>query len=307
MPTTSLTTNARTQRSHHASSPDDTLAGAAAAAERPGIETREAWDRVAPGYDRNVTETHLQLAEDALRRAGFRPGMRFLDVAAGSGALALPAARMGAEVVAIDHSPVMIRLLDQRVQDEGLPVRSQVMDGQALGFADGSFDMAGSQFGVMLFPDMPAGIREMARVVRPGGRVLVIAYADPRRMEFLGFFTRAVQSVRPEFAGPPMDPPPLPLQLADPGRLRRELEAAGLTDVTVEEATERTEYRTGDELWDWLLGSNPIVEEMLARLVLTEAERTSVRQALDGIVRDRAEAGGPAALTSPVNIGIGTR
>ena len=84
------------------------------------------------------------------------------------------------------------------------------MDGHALELDDDSFDIAGSQFGVMLFPDMPKGIREMARVVKPGGRVLMNVYGDPHEIEFLGFFIAAVQSVVPAFEGPPMDPPPLP-------------------------------------------------------------------------------------------------
>ena len=77
------------------------------------------------------------------------------------------------------------------------------MDGHALELDDNSFDMAGSQFGVMLFPDMPKGIREMVRVVKPGGRVLIHAYGDPHEIEFLGFLIGAVQAVRPDFDGPP--------------------------------------------------------------------------------------------------------
>ena len=137
------------------------------------------------------------------------------------------------------------------------------MDGHALELDDNSFDMAGSQFGVMLFPDMPKGISEMARVVKPGGRVLMNVYGDPHKIEFFGFFVRAIQSVRPDFTGPPMDPPPLPFQLQDPERLRKELAAAGLKDIKVETITETTEFQTGKELWDWLVSSNPIVEMVL--------------------------------------------
>ena len=95
------------------------------------------------------------------------------------------------------------------------------MDGHALALDDASFDMAGSQFGVMLFPDMPKGIREMARVVTPGGRVLMIVYGDPHEIDFLGFLVTAIQSVRPGFNGPPMDPPPLPFQLQSPSGCAR--------------------------------------------------------------------------------------
>ena len=102
----------------------------------------------------------------------------------------------------------------------------------------------------MLFPDMPKGISEMVRVVKPGDRVLVLmnVYGDPHNIEFFGFLIGAIQSVRPDFNGPPMDPPPLPFQLQNPERLRKEFATAGLRDIKVETITETTEFRTGKEL-----------------------------------------------------------
>jgi SAM-dependent methyltransferase len=182
------------------------------------------------------------------------------------------------------------------------------MDGHALQIDDDTFDMAGSQFGVMLFPDMPGGIREMVRVIRPGGRVLVHAYGDPHEIDFLGFLVAAVRSVRPDFEGPPTDPPPLEFQLADPDRLRGELVSAGLRNVRVETLIEPTEYETGEELWEWLLWSNPIVEEILREILeLTVDEMCRVRQALETLVRERAAGNRAARLTNPVNVGIGTK
>ena len=272
-----------------------------------GRDALAAWDEIAPGYDRTNTPAQMWIANEGLRRAGLRAGMRFLDVAAGSGALGIPAARQGAQVLATDLSPVMLELLDARAREEGLDVETRVMNGQALELVDDSFDMAGSQFGVMLFPDMPRGLREMVRVVEPGGRVLIHAYGDPHEIEFLSFLVRAVQSVRPDFEGPPLDPPPLEFQLADPDRLRSELSSAGLKDVEVETVTETTEYETGEDLWEWLVSSNPIVECVLGGLSLTNAERGVVQQTLGTMVRERAGAGGAAHLTNPVNIGVGTK
>lgn len=271
--------------------------------------TREAWDRIATGYDRTNTPTQMWLGQEGLRRAGLRPDMRFLDVAAGSGALSIPAARLGARVVATDQSPAMLELLQARARREGLEIETRVMDGHALELAEGTFDMAGSQFGVMLFADMPKGIREMARVVKPGGRVLVSAYADPRKIDFLAFLVRAVQEVRPGFDGPPMDPPPLPFQLRDPHRLHSELSSAGLSDVSVETITESTQFGTGQALWDWLVHSNPIVGCVLGSLELAGFEERRVREALETMVLVRARDAGNAAatLSNPVNIGIGTK
>jgi ubiquinone/menaquinone biosynthesis C-methylase UbiE len=268
---------------------------------------RRVWDAIAPGYDRTNTPTQMWLGNEGLHRAGLRTGMRFLDVAAGSGALAIPAARLGARVLAIDQSPRMLELLEGRARSEGLVLETSVMDGHALELADNSFDMTGSQFGVMLFPDMPKGIREMARVVKPGGRVLMTVYGDPRKIDFLGFLVRGVQAVRPDFSGPPMDPPPLPFQLQDPNKLRDQLAAAGLKDVQVQRIIETTEFRNGQELWDWLIHSNPIVETVLGSLSLTNDERGLVQRTLNDLVRERAKGSGGAKLTNPVNIGIGSK
>jgi ubiquinone/menaquinone biosynthesis C-methylase UbiE len=270
-------------------------------------DTRPAWDKIAPGYDKTNTPTQMWLGNEGLRRAGLRAGMRFLDVAAGSGALAIPAARLGAQVLATDQSPVMLDLLRARGRQEGLNIETRVMDGHALELNDNSFDMVGSQFGVMLFPDMPKGVSEMVRVVKPGGRVLMNVYGDPHKIEFFGFFVAAVQSVRPDFNGPPMNPPPLPFQLQDPERLRKEFAIAGLKDIKVETITETTEFQTGQELWDWLVWSNPIVETVLGSLNLTNDERGVIQRALERMIRERAGSSGAAKLTNPINIGVGTK
>jgi len=271
-----------------------------------GIDTREQWDRIAPAYDRTNTVTQMALAHDALQRAGLRRGASLLDVAAGSGALSIPAARLGAKVLAVDRSPAMLSLLEKRAQAEGFDVETRAMDGHALALEGDRFDLVASQFGVMLFPDMPRGVREMARVASPGGTVLVVAYGDPHRIDFLHFFVRAVQSVRPAFDGPPEDEPPLEFQLADPQRLRDALAAAGLVDVRVETVTETTAFDSGEALWDWIVSSNPIVERLLGELEITPEERRTIRGTLDVAFDERA-VGGIARLSNPVNVGIGVK
>jgi SAM-dependent methyltransferase len=270
-------------------------------------QTRAAWDGIAAGYDEFVTPGHMWLGNQGLARAGLRRGMSFLDVAAGSGALSIPAARLGAAVLSVDLSPAMLARLEARAREAGVRLETRVMDGHELELEDGGFDLCGSQFGVMLFPDMPRALREMARVTKPGGRVLMTVYGALQRIEFFGFFVRAVQAARPDFAEPPMDPPPLPFQLQDPERLRRELIDAGLGDVRVETITEHLEFPTGQRLWSWLVNSNPIVGAVLAELDLSPGQTALVREALDALVRERAGSAGVAVLSNPINIGVGTR
>lgn len=278
---------------------------------QPALDTpeniRDAWDGIADGYDAFVTTTHFRLGNEGVRLAGLRSGMRFLDVAAGSGGLSIPAARLGAQVLATDVSSVMMERLAARARDEGLELETCVMDGHALELEDNVFDVSGSQFGVMLFPDMPRGIRELARVTKPGGRVLMTVFGAPQQVEFLGFFVRAIQTVIPEFTGLPMDPPPLPFQLQDPERLHHELSGAGLKDIRVETSTEKLEFHSGDELWDWLTNSNPIVGMVVGQLALSDEQQAVVKEALEEMIRSRSGVSGPAVLTSPINIGIGTK
>jgi len=266
----------------------------------------EAWDAIAKGYDRYVAPQEVDLANEALRLVGLEPGERFLDVAAGPGGLSLPAARLGARVLATDWSPTMIERFEARVREESLrDAEGRVMDCHALDLPDSSFDVTGSQFGVMLVPDQPRALREMVRVTKPGGRVLVIAYGPPAELEFLHVFISALTAVAPDFPGLPDDPPPLEFQVADPAVLRRRLTDAGLKDVRVERTAERPAFASGREMWDWVLYGNPIPGMLVGDL--SEDQRTRLRQVLDGMVRERAGADGRAVLSNAVNIGIGTK
>lgn len=268
----------------------------------------EAWDAIAEGYDRYVAPQEVDLANEALRLAGLEPGERFLDVAAGTGGLSLPAARLGARVLATDWSAAMIERFEARVREEGLSkAEGRVMDCHALDLPDDGFDVTGSQFGVMLVPDQPGSLREMVRVTKPGGRALVIAYGFPAEFEALQVFIGALKAVAPEFPGLPDDPPPLEFQVADPEVLRRRLTDAGLRDVRVEHMAERPTFSSGQEMWDWVLYGNPITGMVVADLNLTEERQARLRQILDGMLRERAGRNGRATLTNRVNIGIGAK
>lgn len=264
----------------------------------------EAWDGIATAYDEYVTAGESELAEAGLRLAGLRPGELFLDVAAGTGGLSLPAARLGAKVLATDWSASMVELFEARAVAEGLDAAGRVMDCHALDLPDDAFDVTGSQFGVMLVPDQAQALREMVRVTRPGGRVLLIAYGDPARFEALHVFVAAAQAVVPAFEGPPEDEPLLEFQVADPAVMQQRLTEAGLTNVVVDtDHEERVEVRTGQQLWDWTLGGNPIPGMLVADL--SAAQRSDIVRVLDGMVRERADRTGTAVFTAPLNIGLG--
>jgi hypothetical protein len=150
-------------------------------------------------------------------------------------------------------------------------------------------------------------ISEPARITKPGGRVLMTVLGAVQRVEFFGFFIRAIQAAVPGFTGPPVDPPPLPFQLQDPQRLHQEMARVGLKEICVASITEKLEYQSGQQLWDWVTNSNPIAGAVLAEAKITKEQTEVVRHALDRMVRERAGASGTAVLTVPINIGVGTK
>jgi ubiquinone/menaquinone biosynthesis C-methylase UbiE len=271
----------------------------------PG-QARDGWNGVAAGYDQFVTPLVMPLAEQVLGRVDVHQGTRLLDVAAGTGALSLAAARLGAQVVATDIAPAMIERLQARAQQEGLKhLQGRVMDALELQLPDGSFDVSASQLGVTVVPDLKRGLGEMVRVTKPGGKVLIAALGPPQKAEFLGFFLAALTATLPGFTGPPTDPPAPQFQVADPARFRERLAEAGLRDITVEPVSYSLDFASPAHLWGFLMNSNPMGRVLVADL--TEDEQTEVREVLAGMLRERSSGNGGAVLTVDVNIGIATK
>ena len=167
-----------------------------------GTTIQRMFAEVAPGYDR--TNRALSLGIDrwwrrqAVRATGPAAGERGLDVCAGTGDLSTALQRAGAEVVGTDFCAEMLRIANGKSHCQGTaarPVRFLAADTLALPFRDGAFDFATVAFGIRNVSDPVAGLREMARVVRSGGRVVVLEFCKPR-LPLLGaayrFYFRSV-------------------------------------------------------------------------------------------------------------------
>ncbi len=123
-----------------------------------------------------IARTIVAAAELVVERAQAAPGMSLLDVATGSGNVAIPAAGAGASVTGLDLTPRLLEVARERAADAGLDVSFVEGDAEELPFEDASFDRVTSCFGVMFAPRQRVAAAELARVARPGARVVFAAW-----------------------------------------------------------------------------------------------------------------------------------
>jgi demethylmenaquinone methyltransferase / 2-methoxy-6-polyprenyl-1,4-benzoquinol methylase len=154
-------------------------------------QVRAMFDRIAGVYDLLNQVMSVGLHHEWRRRAAdlaaVGPGARVLDVAAGTGDLTIELARRvepGGEVIGCDFSERMLAKAREKAPD----LRFETGDALALRYEDGEFDAATVGFGARNFADLERGLREMARVVRPGGRVVVLDFTTPRRPPLSTFY-----------------------------------------------------------------------------------------------------------------------
>lgn len=150
------------------------------------VQIRDMFDQVAPRYDRAnqvlSLGIHHRWRKRLVREAMAVEGMSVLDCATGTGDLAFAFKRVtgkSGQVTGLDFSPRMISLAKNKTDQSRNPVEFLVGDVLALPFPDHSFDIASIAFGIRNVDDPVAGLKEMARVVHPGGRIVVLEFGQP--------------------------------------------------------------------------------------------------------------------------------
>jgi demethylmenaquinone methyltransferase/2-methoxy-6-polyprenyl-1,4-benzoquinol methylase len=203
----------------------------------PETQVRAMFDRIAGVYDRMnglmTAGMHHRWRERAADLAAVGPGSRALDVATGTGDLAVALRARGAEVIGLDFSERMLELARAKAPD----VRFEAGNALALPYRDGEFDAVTVGFGARNFDDLPRGLAEMARVTRPGGRVVVLEITTPQKPPLSWFFRLWFDRAVPRLGKLAADPaaytylPSSVRRFPGPEALAAELVAAGLTDV----------------------------------------------------------------------------
>lgn len=210
----------------------------------PAAEVRAMFDRIAPRYDL-LNRTMTAGLDGRWRRAAaaaadLAAGDRALDVCTGTGDLAFELAHRttgSGEVMGVDFAPLMVARARAKASQRGSPARFAIADALALPFDDGHFDAATAAFGVRnLADDLDAGIAEMARVVRPGGRVVILEITTPARLRrFYGlWFDRIVPRLGRLLGRDGAAYSYLPASVRrfpEPPELAARMSAAGLADV----------------------------------------------------------------------------
>ena len=198
---------------------------------------RAMFDRIAGVYDRmNSVMTaglHHRWRERAADLAAVGAGMRALDVATGTGDLAIELASRGAEVTGMDFAPAMLEIARAKAPE----IVFEEGDALALRYDDAGFDAVTVGFGARNFADLDAGLREMARVTRPGGRVVVLEITTPQRPPLSWFFRAWFDGLVPALGRLAGDSdaytylPSSVRRFPGPDELAGRMAATGLTDV----------------------------------------------------------------------------
>jgi SAM-dependent methyltransferase len=207
------------------------------------------WGSVAAGWAEHsdyADARGVHVTEAMLDLTAPQPGERVLELACGAGGVGLAAADRGCEVVLSDVVPEMTAIAARRAAGRA-GVSTLVLDLEEIAQPDASFDVALCREGLMLTPDPGRAAREIARVLRPGGRVAVAVWAARERNPWLGIVLDAASAQ----IGAPIRPPgvPGPFSLSDPDRLAAVLAEAGLEDVAVSELPVPARADSFEEWW----------------------------------------------------------
>ena len=217
-----------------------------------GARTQAYIDEAAPN-----TAAHTRVLLELLPA---QPGQRVLDVATGPGVVAIAAALQAGptgDVVATDLAPEWEAEIQRRASEQGLRnVTFRAMGAEALDLPDNSFDVAYCQFGLMFVPDPVQALREMRRVLKPGGRLGVVVWNnDPERVLCFSVMGRHLNPLMP--SEPPEKQLPTPLSLGEPGLIERHVTDAGFRNVTSGRHSLDFVSAGVDEMWQLRIEQGP--------------------------------------------------
>ena len=264
------------------------------------LATPDVWNDVAAGYAEEVAPILEHYARDALRFARLPDRAHILDVAAGPGTLALLAAADVEHVVAIDFAQEMVQELERRIAASGVSNIEVIRaNGQTLPFEEARFDGVFSIFGLIFFPDRPAGFREAYRVLKPGRRAVVSSWAPLDKVPLLRACFGTLGDALPELPFGDETPP-----LAEVADFRDEMAGAGFADVEIRTVQHTIYVPSVSAFWEANVRSSAPLTLLRKNL---NADQWAELGAKVVTSLEREFGRGPIESTWPAHIGVGTR
>lgn len=214
-----------------------------------------AYNAAADHFDHPVSSFWHRFGRQTIERIDLRSGEHVLDVCSGSGGSALPAAeRVGptGKVVAVDLADRLIDLAIAKAEARGLQdIEFRVEDMLTLGYPDDSFDAVVCVFGIFFVPDMSAAVRELWRMVKPGGRLAITTWGPNLFEPANGAFWDAIHLERPDLhrGFNPWD------RISEPSGFREMLAAADVRTVDIVAETGTHPLNMSDDWWKIAMGS----------------------------------------------------
>jgi ubiquinone/menaquinone biosynthesis C-methylase UbiE len=256
----------------------------------------EAWEAKADAYERFFGAITGRVVEPLLDSASVGVGTRVLDVATGPGWVAAQAAERGASVIGVDVAESMIA----RARRAHADVEFRQADAHELPFADSSFDAVVGNLAVMHLSRPENAMAEFARVLHPGGRLALTAWARPSEARFVGLFVDAVAEAR---ATPPADLPQGPdfFRFSDDQEFADALHRQDLDSPAVSVIRFVQRFASADELWDGMLHATVRVAALIGNQ--PEEVRQRIRAAFDRLADDYRRGD---ALEVPVALKLAT-
>jgi len=216
----------------------------------------ERWGDIASAYGEAFETLTSQFAEEVISQISPKTGESVLDVAAGTGAFSLRAARLGADVLATDFAEGMVEHIQRRIDDDLIHnIRTSVMDGQALEVEDASYDISVSIVGLIFFPDIDKGFAELKRVLKPGGRCAVVCWDHPENFDMMRLLKQSIASAAPDFEMPTQTP--VWARLVGEDALKDKFQQAGFDDVEVTTIDGLLKIDSVEDFWSVFIASSP--------------------------------------------------
>jgi ubiquinone/menaquinone biosynthesis C-methylase UbiE len=243
----------------------------------PAHELVEAWDAVAPGWERRAelfSTATRELSQRLVALLDPKPGETVLELAAGLGETGFEAAeRLGPEgrLLSTDAAPGMVAAARRRADElMAQNVEFRLIDATAIDLPDAAVDGVLCRFGVMLVPEPARGFAEIARVLRPNGRVALAVWGAPDDNDWMTAAGRAALEL--ELVERPDPKAPGPFRLSDVTELRDLVATAGLEIDALEEVRVAWRARSLDEWWDATRDMSRMLCTLLERLDPAEVE-----------------------------------